>query len=66
MKFLPDLKENFGYSDAQIKYKDDRADLKFKGGEYRGWKRMNEYLFGKFQEVIHYAKTKNELQGKDN
>lgn len=65
--FMPDLKEDFGFSDAEIKasgVSDKRSCIKFAGGEKAAIERMTEYIHSR-KAVSKYASTRNMLLGRN-
>jgi len=60
-EYVPKLTD-FGFMEEEIPKHDKRSCYQFVGGEDRGLKRLNEYLFEK-KAVKHYNKTRNQLIG---
>jgi len=60
-EYVPKLSD-FGFKEEETPKYDKRSVYEFIGGEDRGLKRLNEYIFEK-KAIQHYAKTRNQLAG---
>ena len=64
LEYMPQL-EDFGFEKEEIEHSfDERACLKFVGGEDQGFKRLNDYI-EKRKSISHYFDTRNELFGSE-